>query len=85
MSANISDISGKNKHFYPVVVLGKSSTNFLGVIRAFGRRGIPVYAISNSPANASSNRSHYIRGMFFVEHWNEKALREVSGKKPLKK
>jgi predicted ATP-grasp superfamily ATP-dependent carboligase len=77
MSANISDISGKNKHFYPVVVLGKSSTNFLGVIRAFGRRGIPVYAISNSPANASSNRSHYIRGMFFVEHWNEKALREV--------
>jgi predicted ATP-grasp superfamily ATP-dependent carboligase len=77
MTVKLSDISHENTHSYPVVVLGKSSTNFLGVIRAFGRRGIPVYTVSSGAANASSNRSNYIREMFFVEDWNKKALREV--------
>jgi predicted ATP-grasp superfamily ATP-dependent carboligase len=75
MAVTTSDIIARESIYtYPVVVLGKSSTNFLGVIRAFGRRGIPVYTISSGPANASSNRSHYIREMFFVEQWDENAL-----------
>lgn len=60
----------------PVVVLGRSSTNFLGVIRAFGRRGIPVYTISNGPAGASSNRSRYITERLFIRRWEENELQE---------
>lgn len=71
-----TDINSKNPPKYPVVVLGKSSTNFLGVIRAFGRKGIPVYTISNGPLKASSNRSRYIRERLLLAEWEEAGLQD---------
>lgn len=61
---------------YPVIALGKSSTNLLGVIRAFGRRGIPVYTLSNSHPNTSCIRSRYIRERRFITRWTAEDLRQ---------
>ncbi len=61
---------------YPVIALGKSSTNLLGVIRAFGRRGIPVYTLSNSHPNTSCIRSRYIRERRFIPQWKVEDLRQ---------
>lgn len=70
------DINNINHKKYPVVVLGKSSTNYLGVIRAFGRKGIPVYTISNGGLKTSSNRSRYIRERLLLKEWEESELRD---------
>lgn len=61
---------------HPVIALGKSSTNLLGVIRAFGRRGIPVYTLSNSHPKTSCIRSRYIRQRRFISQWKAEDLRQ---------
>lgn len=68
----------ENKDFgNPVVVLGNSSTNSLGVIRAYGRRGIPVWFIHTDYKQTASNSSKYVLKIIRLERWNPNLLKEA--------
>jgi len=59
----------------PVVVVGNSSANSLGVVRSFGRRGVPVYVISTEDTTAPLNRSRYITHQLKIENWSPDNLK----------
>ncbi len=61
----------------PVIVLGNSSTNSLGVIRAYGRRGIPVYFIHTDYEKTASNSSKYLSKEIRLEKWNPHLLKQA--------
>ena len=61
----------------PVVVLGSASATLLGVVRGFGRRGIPVLVISGSPSSAGALRSRYIKRCYFIRTWSSQELAAV--------
>ncbi len=79
------------KNLSPVIILGDSSTNSLGVIRAFGRRQIPVILLSKSKSNSTLVRSRYVSEFFSLNDWStaeieatlKKVVRHRSGDEPL--
>ncbi|MGH1362678.1 MAG: hypothetical protein ACRBF0_03920 [Calditrichia bacterium] len=66
-----------SKYLHPVIVIGNSSTNSLGVIRAFGRRGIPVFTISTDSARSAMNRSRYVKKQITINSWQANDLKEA--------
>lgn len=61
----------------PVVVLGNSSTNSLGVIRAYGRKGIRVFFIHTNYEKTVSSSSKYISRTIRLDRWDSQLLREA--------
>lgn len=59
----------------PVIVVGNSSANSLGVVRAFGRVGIPVYVLSTEQKTAPLNRSRYITHQMKIDSWTPENLK----------
>ncbi|MFZ0392112.1 MAG: hypothetical protein WAN36_16745 [Calditrichia bacterium] len=69
-------VNGSFRHL-PAVVLGKSTSTALGVIRALGKRGIPVYYLFSDEPDYPVNHSRYIRRQELIADWNPAVLKEV--------
>ena len=59
-----------------VIILGGSSTNTLGVIRAFGRRGIPVSYVCTDSLKKGTSKSKYIKDIERFDNWSKQNLIE---------
>lgn len=57
-------------------MLGSASTNSLGVVRAFGRRGIPTYLISKPIPQSSISRSRYVQAIHILPDWDKHELQK---------